>query len=134
MSTATDFIQVIVGKAVLAKAREKVPGLMWGHGCLLRLSEKTACFMGIAALAACETPESLDGRNLLTQAAVRRRGWPNPGRERLTTPCPHCGSADTRPVQLSVAHVNDTHGWALGLVGIRRVLREWIKQELAAEG
>jgi len=134
MSTATDFIQVIVDNAILAKARKKVPGLMWGQGRLLRLSQKNACVMGIAALAACETPESLDGRDTLTNAVISRRGWPEPGRKRLSTQCPHCGSPSTKPAQLAIAHVNDLHGWELGLAGTRRVLREWIKQELAAEG
>jgi len=138
MSAQTEFITAIIDNASLAKARKKIPKLKWGLYHLLGPSQETACVMGVAALAACEDPQTIAGRDKLPLAVIERRGWANPGRKKLKTSCPQCHPLHNHVqflAQSAVYHVNDVHGHNPGgLRGVIRTLRQWVKQELAAEG
>ena len=133
MFVATDFIQVIIDNAHLAKARKKIPDLTWGSSRILHITKGTACIMGIAALAACEPKQGLRHRAYLGSVVIKRLGWGGQAHH-MKTPCPKCGHYWSRPAQDAVAHINDRHGIESPnpLRTIRRILRQWVRQEWAA--
>jgi hypothetical protein len=147
IKTAADYMEEMVTKGNLQKARKKVPNLRWGVGEILYSSftndvDKYACIQGIAALASCASAEDIgNDQSTLNNVILSRFGWRRGAHARIKTDCPNCNTnrwfyatagKKYPKAEDAVAHVNDEHANEDSpdpFRQVKRVLLRWAEQE-----